>query len=1238
MQHRGLIRAVMLALFFLSGISGLVYQLVWTRMLVLVFGNTLLATSTVLSSFMAGLAIGSYFFGRYIDQQPRQLIKIYGYLEIGIGLYALAFPWLLKAAEPFYMWLYAGAEGNMVLLNLVRFSICFVLIAIPTAFMGATLPVLVKRFVQGGHSLGRQVGFLYGLNTAGAVAGCVATGFLLLRTLGMQKTTMVAVAINVGVGLIALLLARKEPVGEAEETPVESVTASSTEGPLYDTWTIRMVLVAIGISGFCALAYEVLWARMLNLFLQNNVYSFTLVIATFLLGIAIGSLLYSNLLSRLENRIALFVLLEVGIGLYAYATPFIFDWLNQTLFLKQSDALTMAKTSIIMIAPTILMGIAVPLAMQICQRGPHREGSSVGTVYAVNTVGSILGAFVAGFVLIPTVGLHRGLIAMASLNVLAGLLVLLPSAPRQRRPVWVGGFVVGIVLLFVLAPPTLFLNLYDKAQPNAEILHYKEGKIANVVVYDFFKAGYKDLFLNRVEEASSRLWHVQLFKMLGIMPVMMHEAPDDALMVAFGAGMAAGACANQVSSLDCVDLNPDIEEVAEVFTHENLDVINNPKLNKIVNDGRNALLLSSRRYSLIISDATNPKMFDSWTLYTREFYELVQSRLKPGGVFCQWVLIPLPGDSIKIILKTFQTVFPHSSFWCIYGSSQCMMLGLPERMELDYQELSERLEPVLGPSGLAEYGIEDTEKFLSYLWLGEDELEASLEGFDRISTDDLPHAQFQVDRGFEGKRASLDLLEHQATPAAYLTHLGPEPQVIDGEIEAYVSLARRLTLAYLLNNRAEALEAEQVARDMAKGTDQNVASRLGYDRERQRYFETRIGEHPDDANAHNNLGFNYWKQGLFADAVEHLEEAISIKPDFANAYVNLARAFIEAGLYDQAVATLLELRELNPTQATLALVDNQLAIVRSLRRQRYEGPTRELLVDLAEAYRRDGDPVKEAEATRQAAEAGTPDVELLITLAGLYENLEFVDRALETYEKLALLQPGDSRFQAKVAEFRLLKSDRSVRQAWLNSNEIVFREPGSGDGHLESCLAAAELWNEHEFDGSVTRGGLEEAASLYESSLATQPDDMHAYRDLATVYEALGDFDVAAATWRRGLELVPGNPVASAAVQRLEILAALDHEEVPAGQEPLYSKRVGELYLMGGEYERAIPFFERALVVESGDPLTWLSLARAFEGAGQYPESQEAYEQALAREEDASRARQVEKRLEEIRDLVSQAG
>ena len=230
-----------------------------------------------------------------------------------------------------------------------------------------------------------------------------------------------AVGINLTVAAVAWVLARGEEVAEEGETVAAGVDIEGgEEQPVASATTIRLVLIGIGLSGFCALAYEVFWTRMLNLFLNNNIYSFTAILATFLAGIALGSLLYTKFLSRVRRPVVLFAGIEIAIGLLSYATPFVFSLLHRTLFFRQSEALTLAKTAVIMIAPTVLMGIAVPLAVQICQRVPRREGTTVGTVYAVNTVGAILGAFAAGFVLIPTIGLHRGLIAVVSLNILAG--------------------------------------------------------------------------------------------------------------------------------------------------------------------------------------------------------------------------------------------------------------------------------------------------------------------------------------------------------------------------------------------------------------------------------------------------------------------------------------------------------------------------------------------------------------------------------------------------------------------------------------------------------------------------------------------------------------------------------------------------------------------------------------------------------------------------------------------------
>jgi spermidine synthase len=625
---------IVFVLFFFSGMSGLIYQIVWTRMLVLIFGNTMLATSTVLSAFMAGLAAGSYVFGKYADKRPRGLLRVYALLEAGIGVFALIFPLLLSVVGPVYTSLYQSLSGNMIAINFIRFIICFVLIVVPTFLMGATLPVLIKRFARRTRAIGREMGFLYGLNTAGAVAGSMVCGFLFLKLMGMRLSTLVAVAINFLVALLAWFLGKEETnAKEPQKIPHANITKDKKETPRqgYNSTTVKWVLVAIGISGFCALAYEVFWTRMLNLFFHNTVYSFTTILATFLTGIAIGSIIYSKFLSGIKNKVRLFVFVEIGIGVLSYAAPFVFNLLYSPVFSKSAGAFTIIQAAVIMIGPTILMGIALPLAVQICQRGPQREGDSVGTVYAVNTIGSIIGAFAAGFLLMPNLGIQKSVVVIVSFNILAGFLVLFSTVQKRTR--WIYGFSLIVILLvsFIAAPSTIFRNLYKKKQATADLMYYKEGKIANVVVYDFYKNGYKDLYLNGIEEASSRLWHVQLFKMLGALPTVVHHQPDDAIMIAFGAGMSAGTCIDLVNHFECAELNPDIFEEAKIFKKENRDVIHNPKLNMVFNDGRNHLLLSPKKYSLIISDATNPLTFDSWTLYTKEFYELCKQKTQTRG-------------------------------------------------------------------------------------------------------------------------------------------------------------------------------------------------------------------------------------------------------------------------------------------------------------------------------------------------------------------------------------------------------------------------------------------------------------------------------------------------------------------------------------------------------------------------------------------------------------------------------
>jgi len=1235
-QSNKTLNFIVFILFFFSGMSGLIYQIVWTRMLVLIFGNTMLATSTVLSAFMAGLAAGSYVFGKYADKRPRGLLRVYALLEAGVGVYALLFPLLLSIVGPLYTSLYQGLAGSLVAVNLIRFGICFVLIVVPTFLMGATLPVLIKRFVKGPQTIGRHVGLLYGLNTTGAVVGSLICGFLFLKLLGMQLATLVAVGINLLVALLAWVLGKeninaKEPGKNPDKKLKVKKDKAETIPRDYSSAAVKAVLLGIGISGFCALAYELFWTRMLNLFFHNTVYSFTTILAAFLTGIALGSLIYSKFLSGIANKIRLFIIVEIGIGFFAYITPFIFNMLYDPVFSKSAGTFTILQAVVIMIAPTILMGIALPLAVQICQRGPKHEGDSVGTVYAVNTIGSILGAFIAGFVFLPHLGIQKSVAVVVGFNLLAALLVLISTSRNWVR--WFYGFSFPgvLVILIIIAPTTIFRSLYQKKQPTADLAFYKEGKIANVVVYDFYKNGYKDLYLNGIEEASSRLWHVQLFKMLGALPVVAHPQPDDALMIAFGAGMSAGACIDLVNHFECAELNHDIFEEADFFKIENQDVIHNPKLNMIFNDGRNHLLLAPKKYSLIISDATNPLTFDSWTLYTKEFYELCQQKLKPGGVFCQWVPIPLPSDAIKVILKTFKTVFPHTSFWVIYGSSQCLMLATPERLKIDYRELSKKLPRILKTSGLTEYGVNTPDKFLSFFLLGEDQLDKYLEGFDTINTDDLPGAQFHGGINREGIQTSLEMLKYQETIEPYLTNLGEEKNRLQASLKNYLSVSRFLNMGFLLDNNLVYRKALVFAANVNLADDQNILCMLDYGPKLKEYFLERLNRYPGDANAHNSIGHIYWKEGKYQKAISEFQQAIKLNPDFVNARINLAQAYIDASLYDQGVQELLAVVDMNPAVDVLNMARIELRTVHLLQKLRYHKDDPNLYIELGNAYAERGEMNEAIQAFSKAAELRNYDPNILTSLALLYESVELLDKSLLYLEQLAKAFPGDKDLREKIKELHSIQSDEQARQNWIAERITSRKEPTV---HLPGCDRAAKKWNKFDFEGKISQQNLKEAAAEFEKVIEIDKKHMHAYADAATIYEYLRQYGKAADLWRQGLRVAPGNQMAVNNVGRLTLLEEL-HYRNPSAQRRVYLyNEIGVLYWKNGEIERAIHYFRKAIKEQPDHAMAWANLGATYIEAGKYQEALQVIEYALKLNPNIEFEEQIKARLQWLQEVL----
>ncbi|MEE8519557.1 MAG: fused MFS/spermidine synthase, partial [Dehalococcoidia bacterium] len=408
---------ILFLLFFGSGASGLIYQIVWTRMLTLVFGNTVFAVTTVLTAVMAGLALGSFWAGRAVDRRGH-FVRLYARLELGIALTALLLPTLFDQLFPLHRWAYHEFGASPYVLGLMRFIATFSLLLIPTTLMGATLPVLSRHCMVLSRQFGRQVGLLYGLNTLGAALGCFLAGFVLIGTIGVLETTYTAVAVNLLIAGIAFHVARRQGdppspprTPEGRPTSGRSGTGRSLPSPV-GGWVL---LVVFGLSGFASLAYEVLWTRALVFFIDVDIYAFTALLTTFLAGIGLGSVLVSGIVDRRRDLVAIFALLEVGIGVFALLSIPILANLS-VLGISQVSAwwmlpgVKMLDAFLVMGIPTMLMGATFPVVSRVYTTNLAHGGRSIGTLYAVNTVGAIIGAFAGGFVLLPLLGIQRSLV------------------------------------------------------------------------------------------------------------------------------------------------------------------------------------------------------------------------------------------------------------------------------------------------------------------------------------------------------------------------------------------------------------------------------------------------------------------------------------------------------------------------------------------------------------------------------------------------------------------------------------------------------------------------------------------------------------------------------------------------------------------------------------------------------------------------------------------------------------
>lgn len=755
-------RLIIFLAFFSSGFLGLAYELIWIRELTLVFGATAYAMSAVLSAFMGGLALGSAVIGRISDRIEKKIL-MYAILEIGIGLFALLFPLLLGLTEDLYLFVYTKSQGAPALNTAVRFILSVILLLLPTALMGGTLPLLAKAMTRHKESVGRMIGFLYGLNTFGGVAGVFFTGFIGLRAVGVSKLLLYAGCANILVGIIVLLSVREKSLALRREAEGQARKHKETDrqrtGRRSERRIRAAVLWAMGLSGFASLAYEVVWTRVLSMTLRSNIYAFTIILASFLLGIAVGSWVISIFMKRISKPISLLVVIEIAIAVFGVLSTFLIEGMNEVVdVIADSIGLTtwwklqagrLLVASVLFLIPSVLLGLAFPIASQIIVLRFKTLGERLGFLYSANTVGAVLGSFSSGFLIIPYLGVGKAAVFIATLNVFAAAILIMGTEQRRgSKPIKLALPLVlaSLASNFLIEAKPFIGKLRNVGGPDLEIMYYSSGIGATVTVIRSGYTGYRQLYTNGIIACSDSYDALQTVKMLGHLPLLIHPDPQDILIIGFGIGVTSASVASHpVSSIDCIEIAPDVPKAASIFSDLNESVLYDDRFNLFIDDGRSFILTTQKKYDVISCDPIHPA-FGSSALYTLDYYKLCREKLAEGGIVCQYLPFhELSSSDYRVLLKTFNEVFPHTYVWL--ATYQTVLMGSLEPLLIDAERLKSRLETAEVKRSIAGSGLDTPEAILSRLLLAEEEVSELTRG-SQINSDDIPVLEFSEKRSF----------------------------------------------------------------------------------------------------------------------------------------------------------------------------------------------------------------------------------------------------------------------------------------------------------------------------------------------------------------------------------------------------------------------------------------------------------------------------------------------------------
>jgi len=1034
-------------------------------MLTLVFGHTVFSVSVVLAAFMAGLGLGSYLFGYAADKLPSSSssLRVYGWIEVLIFASGAILSLLFANFADVYSLFHSVIPESPPLQNLLKVLFAFTLMLVPTTFMGATLPLISKYCVTDDKRIGTQISLLYALNTFGAACGCLLTGFFLMGTFGVLETVLTAAVGNLLIGIGALNI-YKENEGSLKFNLPE------IKFPKVDWSAEQKFWMGISfVCGFTALAYEVLWTRLLVFSIASTVYSFSMMLAVFLLGIFLGSLFLIPLLPKIKNLRTMLIALQGGVGIYVIGSIYGLEsilsppWNAYNLgnpaaafwiYFKDSAAL--------MLIPTLLLGMCFPLLIQLISQKHENIGQATGQVYAANTVGAIFGSLFSGFLFLPNFGSQTSLTLLATINLFTMILLFRTGdylTPAIRKGMTV---VFASLILFVnMAIPNDLLNPFfmrDSAGKRNlnKLMFFEEGLSDTVAVfkeeYGALDPSAKRLITNGISMSASNMTATRYMKLLAHVPILLVDKPDDILVVCFGTGQTTGAAGlhPRVKTVDSLELSASVINAGKMFADQNHNVLANPKVNFVIQDGRNHLLTTHKLYDVITSEPPPPRTAFTVNLYTKEYYELQKNKLKPGGIATQWIPLHSQGSKeVAMHFKTFQSVFPYTMGW-LSVANEMLIIGSNQPIKIDFNKLNERVQEPEIKKALGDIEIPNIYSFLSNIWLLNEQVEKLGEGFPLI-TDNHPAIEFYLDLGkVIGIPGQERYVFNRARFDDVVKEISNLPESDRQRLEPYYTAMDLYQRGVMYGNRGQLLKAMTLVDD-----DDLFRYHLQAGRKQIQRLTQLIEEEPDNLQYLLNLAHSFYQIGNYEQSIEILQLVLEKNPNLSFANLYMGHNLLEMGKKEESLTFFKNTAKNDPQQ--MGTIMREIGLV-SLLKEIDKNPEDPVLQrSLAEYYNLKKEYLKSLEYSLPLLQQDQMNLKILQIIVYSYRGLGEAKEVLMYGGRYSLIEPEEMHVQFIMAEIfvqlnkcmkalplleKVLKEDDTYRNAW-ELKESCQKQPSS---------------------------------------------------------------------------------------------------------------------------------------------------------------------------------------------------